>query len=143
MSQGPIKEPTGVDFIVAGRPFTDKENAHLKAFIQQNKLAAQKMRKELEALRKRLSERPTPTWTEVLDPEPGHRTKTPETRGLEQEMDLDVDSRDVTPEDLVRISKRLREQRALPKRPSDPGGIKSPTKATGRKKKAGKVKSGS
>ncbi len=44
---GHIKEPAGVDFIINGRPLTDKEKKAISEFIKadKEKIARQKLRK--------------------------------------------------------------------------------------------------
>lgn len=44
---GHIKEPDGIDFIICGKPLTDKERKAISAFIKADKakIARQKLRK--------------------------------------------------------------------------------------------------
>jgi hypothetical protein len=53
---GHIKEPDGVDFIIKGKPLTDKERQAISAFIKADKakIARQKLRKSKTANRKKL-----------------------------------------------------------------------------------------
>lgn len=53
---GHIKEPDGVDFIINGKPLTDKEKKAISEFIKadKEKIARQKLRKTSSANRKRL-----------------------------------------------------------------------------------------
>ena len=53
---GHIKEPDGVDFIINGKPLTDKEKKAISEFIKadKEKIAKQKLRKTKTANSKRL-----------------------------------------------------------------------------------------
>jgi len=53
---GHIKEPDGVDFIINGKPLTDKERKAISEFIKadKEKIARQKLRKTKTANSKRL-----------------------------------------------------------------------------------------
>lgn len=52
---GHIKEPDGVDFIINGKPLTDKEKKAISEFIKadKEKIARQNLRKTSSANRKR------------------------------------------------------------------------------------------
>ena len=52
---GHIKEPDGVDFIINGKPLTDKERKAISEFIKadKEKIARQKLRKAKSANRKK------------------------------------------------------------------------------------------
>ena len=52
---GHIKEPDGVDFIINGKPLTDKEKKAISEFIKadKEKIVRQKLRKTSSANRKR------------------------------------------------------------------------------------------
>lgn len=54
---GHIKEPDGIDFIIKGKPLTDKEKQAISAFIKADKakIARQKLRKAKTANRKKLA----------------------------------------------------------------------------------------
>lgn len=53
---GHIKEPDGVDFIIKGKPLTDKERKAISEFIKgdKEKIAKQKLRKTKAANSKKL-----------------------------------------------------------------------------------------
>ena len=53
---GHIKEPEGVDFIINGKPLTDKERKAISEFIKadKEKIARQKLRKTKSANNKKL-----------------------------------------------------------------------------------------
>jgi len=53
---GHIKEPDGVDFIINGKPLTDKERKAISEFIKadKEKIARQKLRKRKTANNKKL-----------------------------------------------------------------------------------------
>ena len=53
---GHIKEPDGVDFIINGKPLTDKERKAISEFIKadKEKIARQKLRKAKSANSKKL-----------------------------------------------------------------------------------------
>jgi hypothetical protein len=53
---GHIKEPDGVDFIISGKPLTDKERKAISEFIKadKEKIARQKLRKARSANSKKL-----------------------------------------------------------------------------------------
>ena len=53
---GHIKEPAGIDFIINGKPLTDKERKAISEFIKadKEKIAKQKLRKTKTANSKRL-----------------------------------------------------------------------------------------
>ena len=53
---GHIKEPDGVDFIISGKPLTDKERKAISDFIKadKEKIARQKLRKAKSANSKKL-----------------------------------------------------------------------------------------
>ena len=53
---GHIKEPDGVDFIINGKPLTDKEKQAISKFIKadKEKIAKQKLRKTKSANSKKL-----------------------------------------------------------------------------------------
>ena len=53
---GHIKEPDGVDFIINGKPLTDKEKKAISAFIKadKEKIAKQKLRRKKSAISKKL-----------------------------------------------------------------------------------------
>lgn len=53
---GHIKEPDGVDFIISGKPLTDKEKKAISEFIKadKEKIARQKLRKAKSANSKKL-----------------------------------------------------------------------------------------
>ena len=53
---GHIKEPDGVDFIINGKPLTEKEKKAISEFIKADKakIARQKLRKTVTANRKKL-----------------------------------------------------------------------------------------
>ena len=53
---GHIKEPDGVDFIINGKPLTDKERKAISEFIKadKEKIARQKLRKTKAANNKKL-----------------------------------------------------------------------------------------
>ena len=53
---GHIKEPDGVDFIISGKPLTDKERKAISEFIKadKEKIARQKLRKTKTANSKKL-----------------------------------------------------------------------------------------
>jgi hypothetical protein len=53
---GHIKEPDGVDFIINGKPLTDKEKKAISEFIKadKEKIARQKLRKAKSANSKKL-----------------------------------------------------------------------------------------
>ena len=53
---GHIKEPDGVDFIINGKPLTDKERKAISEFIKadKEKIARQKLRKAKSTNRKKL-----------------------------------------------------------------------------------------
>ena len=53
---GHIKEPNGVDFIINGKPLTDKERKAISEFIkaEKAKMAKQKLRKKKSANSKKL-----------------------------------------------------------------------------------------
>jgi hypothetical protein len=53
---GHIKEPDGVDFIISGKPLTDKERKAISEFIKadKEKIARQKLRKAKSANSKKL-----------------------------------------------------------------------------------------
>jgi hypothetical protein len=53
---GHIKEPDGVDFIIRGKPLTDKERKAISEFIKadKEKIARQKLRKAKSANSKKL-----------------------------------------------------------------------------------------
>ena len=53
---GHIKEPDGVDFIINGKPLTDKERKAISEFIKadKEKIAKQKLRKTKTAKSKKL-----------------------------------------------------------------------------------------
>jgi len=54
---GHIKEPEGVDFIINGKPLTDKERKAISEFIKadKEKIARQKLRKTKSANNKKLA----------------------------------------------------------------------------------------
>jgi len=54
---GHIKEPNGVDFIINGKPLTDKERKAISEFIKadKEKIARQKLRKTKSANNKKLA----------------------------------------------------------------------------------------
>lgn len=59
-------EPLDVDLIIDGRDMTRDEREKLSAFIEKNKPDA-RLKKKLEALRKRLGQLPSaPTWKELI-----------------------------------------------------------------------------
>jgi hypothetical protein len=53
---GHIKEPPGVDFIISGKPLTEKERKAISEFIKadKEKIARQKLRKEKSSYSKKL-----------------------------------------------------------------------------------------
>jgi hypothetical protein len=53
---GHIKEPNGIDFIINGKPLTDKEKKAISEFIKadKEKIAKQKLRKTKNASSKKL-----------------------------------------------------------------------------------------
>jgi hypothetical protein len=53
---GHIKEPPGVDFIISGKPLTEKERKAISEFIKadKEKIARQKLRKEKSSNSKKL-----------------------------------------------------------------------------------------
>ena len=53
---GHIKEPDGVDFIISGKPLTDKERKAISEFIKadKEKIARQKLRKAKSTKSKKL-----------------------------------------------------------------------------------------
>ena len=53
---GHIKEPPGVDFIISGKPLTEKERKAISEFIKadKEKIARQKLRKENSSNSKKL-----------------------------------------------------------------------------------------
>ncbi len=54
---GYIKEPDGVDFVINGKPLTEKQQQAISEFIQADKerLKKQKARKARTSIRKKLS----------------------------------------------------------------------------------------
>lgn len=54
---GHIKEPDGVDFIIKGKPLTNKEKKAISEFIKadKEKIARQKLRKTKTSIRKKLA----------------------------------------------------------------------------------------
>lgn len=55
---GHIKEPDGVDFIISGKPLTEKERKAISEFIKadKEKIAKQKLRKIKSAKNKKLAD---------------------------------------------------------------------------------------
>jgi hypothetical protein len=110
MKKGLALEPLDVDLMIDGRDMTQDEREKLSAFIEKNKPDA-RLKKKLDALRKRLGQLPSaPTWKELIAAQ--DTRKDDDVLDLEHSVEAAISGeRDLSATDRRRIAEKIERYR--------------------------------